>query len=164
MVSAHSVFDQAQAQAEQVEQRIERAIADHRARHGAPVEQLAFDLDVERVSPAEDGVAAGRASVSARRRSGQRGRGNGRGSCPSCGNGRGVLRGVRVPRRPRGEGRRGDGASVDHVVPLHAGGALIPQDTSGVRLVHTRCNTARGNRTRGRSPRPRAASRESEST
>jgi len=52
-----------------------------------------------------------------------------------------------------GDGRRGDGASVDHVHPLHDGGDLIPEDTSALRLVHKRCNTARGNRTRAVSVR-----------
>ena len=51
------------------------------------------------------------------------------------------------------DGRRPDGASVDHVLPLHDGGQLIPDSTSGVRLVHTRCNAARANRTRRQSIR-----------
>jgi hypothetical protein len=51
------------------------------------------------------------------------------------------------------DGRGPDGPSVDHVVPLHDGGDLIPDDTTGVRLVHKRCNTARGNRTRAASAR-----------
>ena len=48
--------------------------------------------------------------------------------------------------------------SVDHVVPLHAGGEqLAPIDE--LRLVHLGCNSRRGNRTRSRAalPRPRPA-------
>ena len=47
-----------------------------------------------------------------------------------------------------GDGRRPDGPSVDHIDPLHDGADVIPEDSTGVRLVHKRCNTARGNRTR----------------
>lgn len=38
-------------------------------------------------------------------------------------------------------------ASVDHVVPLHAGGAELPP-LDELRLVHYGCNAQRGNRTR----------------
>ena len=46
------------------------------------------------------------------------------------------------------DGRGSDGASVDHVHPLVLGGALIPDATDAVRLVHKRCNSARGNNSR----------------
>ena len=49
------------------------------------------------------------------------------------------------------DGRRGDGATLDHAHPRHDGGDLIPADPALVRLVHNRCNVARGNRTRARS-------------
>lgn len=51
------------------------------------------------------------------------------------------------------DGRTPEGPSVDHVHALHDGGDLIPETNDGVRLVHTRCNTARGNRSRARSTR-----------
>src|SRR5215831_2378790 len=39
--------------------------------------------------------------------------------------------------------------SVDHVVPIHAGGARLPP-VEELRLVHYGCNSRRGNRTRAR--------------
>ena len=49
--------------------------------------------------------------------------------------------------------RSSDYPSVDHVVPLHAGGTELP-GVDDLRLVHHGCNTARGNRTRGRPSLP----------
>ena len=43
--------------------------------------------------------------------------------------------------------------SVDHVVPLHAGGNPLPP-LDELRLVHVGCNARRGNRTRRRGARP----------
>ena len=42
-------------------------------------------------------------------------------------------------------------ASLDHVIPLSRGGS---HKTSNVQLAHLRCNTSRGNKVEGLSPRP----------
>jgi 5-methylcytosine-specific restriction endonuclease McrA len=42
--------------------------------------------------------------------------------------------------------------SVDHVVPLHAGGAELPP-LDELRLAHVACNSRRGRRTRQLAPR-----------
>ena len=63
------------------------------------------------------------------------------GACAICGG----------PIDPQADGRGPDGASLDHVHPLHDGGELMPVDMGMVRVTHTSCNSSRGARTRSRS-------------
>ncbi|MEU0634533.1 HNH endonuclease [Streptomyces sp. NPDC005989] len=53
---------------------------------------------------------------------------------------------------PRLDARHPLSFTLDHVVPLSRGGALL--DPANARSAHRRCNSARGNRTEARPKQP----------